>query len=118
MLTAYLPGSILSRGKLYSPLALLTTQVVIVEPAFFAPTITPSIAPSTCEVTVPVSAAADGVSASTKPANALPSKSVPTRIAARCFALPMTTLLLVVRIGLEGRHVTARLLCIHRTAQG
>ena len=37
-LTVYLPVSILFGGKLYWPWALLTTQVVIVEPTFFAPT--------------------------------------------------------------------------------
>src|SRR5207249_6558523 len=68
MLIAYLPGSSLSRGKLYWPWALLTTQVVMVDPTFFAPMITPSIAPSDCEVTLPVSAEGDGFCAVTRPA--------------------------------------------------
>src|SRR5580704_19473669 len=96
MLIAYLPGSILSRGKLYCPWELLTTQVVIVEPSFFAPTITPSIAPSACDVTLPVSATfaeGDGVSAITKPTRAVPSKAIPTRVPKRSFALRMTSLL-------------------------
>src|SRR5262249_53909131 len=76
MLMAYLPGSSLSRGKLYWPWALLTTQTVMVEPAFFAPTITPSIAPSDCEVTLPVSAAEDGVCVIARPAKAKANKVV------------------------------------------
>src|ERR1700730_639163 len=96
MLIAYFPGSILSRGKLYWPWASLTTQVVIVEPAFFAPTSTPSMAPSACDVTLPTSAACaegDGVSPITKPATVILSKAVPTRIPERNFALSMTSLL-------------------------
>ena len=38
-------------------IAVAETYVVIVEPSFFAPTITPSIGPSACEDTVPESAA-------------------------------------------------------------
>src|SRR5262245_43946799 len=58
MVTAYLPGSSRSRGKLYWPCALLTTVTVIVEPARLALTSTPSIAPSSCELTLPERAAA------------------------------------------------------------
>jgi hypothetical protein len=76
MLIVYFPGSSRWRGKLYWPWALLTTQVVIVEPAFFAPTITPSIAPSACEVTLPVSAESEEVWAVIKPARVKPSKTV------------------------------------------
>src|SRR5438093_11220121 len=42
----------------------------IVEPAFFAPTSTPSIGPSAWDVTLPVSAAEDEVCAVRKPAKA------------------------------------------------
>jgi hypothetical protein len=59
MATEYLPGSNLSRGKLYSPRALLTTLMVTVEPARFALTSTPSMAPSACDVTLPASAEGD-----------------------------------------------------------
>src|SRR2546428_3342743 len=92
MLIAYLPGSSLSRGKLYWPWALLTTQVVMVEPTFFAPTITPSIAPSACEVTLPVRAEGGGVCAITKPVKARPNKVVPTVPPARSVGLLMTNL--------------------------
>src|SRR6266550_4909829 len=67
----------------------------MVAPTLLAPTSTPSIGPSVCEVTLPVSAEGDdGVSAITRATNALPSKAVPTRIAARRFTLLMTHLLL------------------------
>ena len=92
MLIAYLPGSSLSRGKLYWPWALLTTQVVMVEPTFFAPTITPSIAPSAWEVTLPVNGEADGVSAIISPAKARPNKVVPTVVSGRSIALLMANL--------------------------
>src|ERR1700682_1963736 len=62
-LIAYLPGCSLWRGNAYWPWALLTTQVAMGEPTFLAPTSTPSIAPSACEVTLPVSAEVDGISA-------------------------------------------------------
>ena len=45
-LIAYFPACTLSRGKPYRPWASLTTQVVMVEPTFLAPTSTPSIGPS------------------------------------------------------------------------
>lgn len=53
----YLPESIRFRGKLYRPRALVITDVRIGEPSRCAMTATPSIAPSACEVTLPVSAA-------------------------------------------------------------
>src|SRR5947207_1287677 len=87
MLTTYLPGSILSRGKLYWPWALLTTQVVMVEPACLAPMSTPSIAPSACEVTLPVSAEGAGISPITRPAKARPNKVAHTVLPARSVAL-------------------------------
>ena len=52
------PGSSFSPGKANRPLASLTTLTVIVEPSFFAPTTTPSIKRSFCELTRPVSAMA------------------------------------------------------------
>src|SRR5258706_4443693 len=61
MATEYFPGSSRSRGKLYSPLAFVTTVRVIVDPTRFALTSTPSIVPSWAEVTLP--ARADGVCA-------------------------------------------------------
>src|ERR1700682_4364571 len=89
--------------------------MVIVEPARFALTSTPSIAPSSCEVTVPASADADGVWAlavpanSTRPANAKqvrPDERVP-RI---CLVIlhPPSSLFEVSQIGrrlaFSGRH--------------
>src|SRR5690348_12731572 len=56
MLMAYFPGANRSRGKVYCPCVLLTTQTLMVEPARFAPTITPSIAPSAWELTLPLKA--------------------------------------------------------------
>ena len=47
-----------SAGKLNSPLALLTTVVVTVDPSFLALTRTPSIRPSSVEETLPLSATA------------------------------------------------------------
>src|SRR5258706_7374225 len=61
MATEYFPGSSRSRGKLYSPLAFVTTVRVIVEPTRCALTSTPSIVPSGAEVTF--RARADGVCA-------------------------------------------------------
>src|SRR5437773_2998424 len=58
MLMLYLPGVTRSRGKLYSPCALLTTHVVTVEPSFFAPIRTPSMLPSASDMTLPDSAGA------------------------------------------------------------
>src|SRR2546430_15896952 len=55
----YWPGSNRLRGKLYSPCSLLATVTVIFEPVRLALTSTPSIAPSSCELTRPVSVAAD-----------------------------------------------------------
>src|ERR1051325_9033407 len=62
----YLPGITRSRGKLYSPCALLTTHVVIVEPSFLAPMRTPSIVPSAADMTFPVNAGAGDVCAAVK----------------------------------------------------
>src|SRR5262245_41145653 len=67
---AYFPGVSRSRGNLYSPCALLTTQVVIVEPTFFAPISTPSMALSACEVTLPDSAKEDAFCPINKPVTA------------------------------------------------
>src|SRR5436305_6061358 len=53
----YWPGESLDAGKLNLPSASLTTLMVMVPPAFLALTITPSILPSCCELTVPVRAA-------------------------------------------------------------
>src|SRR5205085_6570510 len=53
----YWPGESLEAGKLNLPSASLTTLMVMVPPAFLALTITPSILPSCCELTVPVRAA-------------------------------------------------------------
>src|SRR5579864_2677214 len=89
---AYLPDSSLSRGKVYWPWALLTTQIVMGEPIFFAPTITPSIAPSACELTLPVSAAEDGISAIARPAKASPSNAAPAAVDAKDVALLMLNL--------------------------
>jgi hypothetical protein len=43
------------RGKLYRPCESLTTVIAIVEPVLLAVTSTPSMAPSSCELTRPVS---------------------------------------------------------------
>ena len=56
MRSAYWPGSILLAGKLKRPSLSLTTVMVMVEPAFLALTSTPSIAPSSAELTCPLSA--------------------------------------------------------------
>src|SRR3954463_8126279 len=57
MRSAYWPGSSRSAGKLKRPSLSLTTVVVMVEPSFLALTSTPSIAPSSAEVTMPINAA-------------------------------------------------------------
>src|SRR3954470_867090 len=54
----YSPGSIFAAGKLNLPSAPLATEIATVEPAFLAVTMTPSMAPSSAEVTCPLSAAA------------------------------------------------------------
>src|SRR5712692_1153062 len=54
--SAYVPGSSFVRGKPYRPRSSLTTVIVIVDPAFLALTSTPSNAPSSADVTWPVSA--------------------------------------------------------------
>src|SRR3954470_11013329 len=56
MANVYLPGSRRDAGKLYSPLASLTTVTVMVAPLFLALTRTPSIGPSGSERTLPVRA--------------------------------------------------------------
>src|SRR5262245_15466186 len=50
---AYLPGPSFEAGKLNWPVASLTTVIVMVPPSFLALTSTPSIAPSSAEVTLP-----------------------------------------------------------------
>src|SRR5215470_19048327 len=62
ILIAYWPGSSRDAGKLYRPSLLVTTVIAIVEPAFLAVTSTPSIGPSSFEVTWPASAAAPSAS--------------------------------------------------------
>ena len=57
----YCPGSSLLCGKLYCPCASVTTVIVIVEPALLALTSTPSIIPSSCELTRPPSAGEEDV---------------------------------------------------------
>ena len=52
------PAPAESAGKAYSPLASLTTVMVIVEPGFLALTRTPSISPSRSELILPVNAGA------------------------------------------------------------
>src|SRR5262249_6253256 len=54
---AYLPGASFEVGKLNWPLASLTTVMVMVPPSFLALTSTPSIAPSSADVTLPERAA-------------------------------------------------------------
>src|SRR6516164_6221693 len=54
--SVYLPESSFVAGKLKWPVPSLTTVTVTVEPSFLALTRTPSIAPSSCELTVPASA--------------------------------------------------------------
>src|SRR5207237_4125765 len=93
MATEYLPGASLSRGKLYWPSALLTTVMVIVEPARFALTSTPSITPSSCEVTLPASADGDGVWAIAGPASSSsPANTAPVRTDER---IPRISLLIL-----------------------
>src|SRR5437016_4645231 len=79
MVTAYLPGSSLSFGKLYWPWALLTTETVMVEPVRLALTITPSIAPSSAEATLPVSAEGEEFCAAAGPANIQAARAVVIR---------------------------------------
>jgi len=73
-------------GKLYSPFWSVTTVVVMVEPSFLALTSTPSIGPSSAELTCPESVAAACASALVgNPADA----RMPNRLALarseRCF---------------------------------
>src|SRR5437899_2207498 len=55
MRSVYLPGSSFADGNEKLPLSSLTTEIAMVEPSFLALTTTPSIAPSSAEVTWPVS---------------------------------------------------------------
>src|SRR5215470_16190469 len=55
MRNVYWPGSSFAVGKLKLPCASLTTEIVIVEPAFLALTTTPSMAPSAVEAIWPAS---------------------------------------------------------------
>src|SRR5438093_4950230 len=63
MRSEYAPGYSFADGNRYRPWSSLTTLTVIVELAFFALTITPSIGPSSDDVTSPVNATEDDVSA-------------------------------------------------------
>src|SRR5580765_1217671 len=54
--TSYRPGSSRFRGKLYAPSLLLTTVTILLDPSRCAETSTPSIRPSSEDVTVPVKA--------------------------------------------------------------
>src|SRR5260221_14102412 len=56
MRSAYSPAPSLAAGKRYRPSRSVTTVVVMVDPARFTPTRTPSIGPSSVEETRPVSA--------------------------------------------------------------
>src|SRR6266849_7177847 len=58
MRSEWRPGSSFACGKLKRPWASLTTLIVTVEPAFFALMTTPSMMPSSTEVTRPVNATA------------------------------------------------------------
>src|SRR5882757_340883 len=51
--SAYFPAASFEAGKLNWPLASLTTVMVMVPPSFLALTSTPSIAPSSAELTLP-----------------------------------------------------------------
>src|SRR5438874_3821290 len=53
MRRAYCPGGIFEEGNRNSPCASLTTVIVVVEPTFLALTRTPSICPSSAELTCP-----------------------------------------------------------------
>src|SRR3954464_3913842 len=53
VVSLYLPGPTLLAGKAYSPLSLVTTVMSMVEPALLAVTSTPSMAPSSAELTLP-----------------------------------------------------------------
>src|SRR5437764_14636720 len=57
MVMPYFPGSRCVRGKLYFPCASLTTDTVKLAPSRRALTTTPSIAPSSCDLTTPLNAA-------------------------------------------------------------
>src|SRR5258705_11937170 len=59
MRIVYAPGSSRLAGNANRPCASLTTVIVIVDPVRLALTSTPSIGPSPCDETMPVSAAAD-----------------------------------------------------------
>src|SRR5258706_12408511 len=83
MVTAYVPGPSRSFGKLYSPRALRTTETVMVEPARLALTSPPSIAPSSAELTLPVSAEGDAFCAVASPANRHAAKPVAIKSDAR-----------------------------------
>src|SRR6185503_5384568 len=63
MRNAYCPGVSFDEGNRYRPCSSLTTVMVIVEPAFLAPTRTPSIGPSSAELTTPERATEGDVSA-------------------------------------------------------
>src|SRR5438874_13761263 len=57
MVTMYFPGCRCVRGKLYFPCTSLTTDTVKLAPSRRALTTTPSIGPSSCELTTPPRAA-------------------------------------------------------------
>src|ERR1700730_3313196 len=59
---AYWPGSNREAGKVCRPSLLVTTVMAMVDPAFLAVTSTPSIGPSSFDVTWPANAAAPSAS--------------------------------------------------------
>src|SRR5207247_9736236 len=63
----YCPGSRRAAGQLYCPCSLLITVTVTFEPVRLTLTNTPSMAPSSCELTRPVSAGAEELWASVLP---------------------------------------------------
>src|SRR6266700_8126619 len=69
------PDPSFDEGKLKRPRSSLTTLIVTAEPAFFALTTTPSIAPSSAELTRPVRAVEVWAAAGPRPAR----KAINTR---------------------------------------
>src|SRR5215212_7999468 len=98
-----------SRGKVYWPCALLTTHVLIVDPVRFAPTSTPSIGPSPCELTTPVNAISALPSAIRRTTHVRANAAVTTRIPATCFLL--IARLLTLRVTTDDGRTRDRPLC-------